>query len=397
VFIPAGETPANPYHPDEPFHTTDFFTDVALEYLEQARSTPDEPFLLHLCYNAPHFPLEAPDDLVAKYRGRYRKGWDVLKREKLTRLKEMGLVHPEQQLPRATGFDLIKREPHDFHAAVDNGDLPDWETLSASDRRELDFRRALYAAQVEHLDRNLGRVVLALKAQGRFENTLIVFMSDNGCSGEVGPFGCNWGVNHEENFPEWKREGGWASSQGQCWASLSNAPFRKFKIFVHEGGIASPFIAHWPEGIADPGRIQTDQVFHLIDLMPTLCEVAGARYPSATSRGSITPLEGESMAGYFSDPHLSAEPRTLFWQHELNAAVRQGNWKLVTSNDRQDDAWELYDLSTDRSESRNLIERESGLADQLKTEWRSWSERVGVIPRPEDRDPFRPLPIGDPA
>jgi len=381
--IDAGKPAENSYRPGQEFYTTDYFTDVAIDTISQA--SPDRPFLLHLCYNAPHFPLEAPDDLVAKYRDRTMQGWDAMRDAKLARMKSMGIVGEKQTLPRAQGFVCEQREGFDYRPSFDTGDLPAWDSLSREDQEELAFRRAIYAAQVERMDQNIGRLVACLRQRGLLDNTLILFMSDNGCSGELGEFGCNWPTHRRHNYSDWRTEGGWATSQGQCWASLSNTPFRKYKIFVHEGGIATPFIAHWPEGIATPGRICTDQTFHLIDIMPTLCEVAGASYPGETA----PPMQGTSMLPWLEDPQRPAQGRTLYWQHELNAAIRDGDWKLVTSDARDDSAWELYDLTHDRSESEDVRVGNPLLVAELKQNWRTWAEDVHAVPWPEDRESMR--------
>ena len=391
LFIGSDAVPTDPYAPDQEFHTTEFFTNVALDYIDQACREPDDPFYLHLCYNAPHFPLEAPDELINKYRGRYRKGWDQLRAEKLERMQAMGIVPTTQTLPKAVGFDQEEREGFDFKPSVDSCGLPAWDSLSDSDQEELDFRRSLYAAQVEHMDLNVGRVIDDLAERGILDETLILFMSDNGCSGELGPFGMNWSNYHSGNYPEWRTEGGWATAQGQCWASLSNTPLRKYKIFVHEGGIASPLIAHWPQGIAESGQLCMDQTFHLIDIMPTLCEVAGAQYPINYEGRSITPGEGMSLLPWFNGT-ASPMKRTLYWQHEINAAIRDGNWKLVTSDDRDPNAWELYDLSADRSESEDLSQLYPEKLEELKAKWRAWAKSSDVLPYPEARDSLRQIP-----
>jgi len=392
-FIPAGENPTNPYRPEEEFYTTDFFTDVALDYLEQAAGTPQKPFLLHLCYNSPHFPLEAPDHLIEKYRGRYLKGWDVLRAEKLERMKAMGIVGGEQTLPRVRAFDY--RDMGLVHQAAYSTDpLPEWESLSAEDREELDFRRAIYAAQIDRLDQNIGRIVDALFRLGVFDDTLILFMSDNGCSGEVGRFGMSWNRCRRENHAHWRKRSGWSISQGQCWASYSNTPLRKYKIFVHEGGIASPFIAHWPARIRTAGRIYGEPMFHLMDVMPTLCEAAAAEYPSAYRGRTVTPCQGISMLPFLTGERTEAPPRCLYWQHETNAAVREGNWKLVTENDRRPDRWELYDLSTDRSETEDLRAEHPELAAAMQRKWRRWAEKVHALPYPEHRN-CRGIPLAD--
>jgi arylsulfatase len=392
LFIEAGENPINPYNPDQEFYTTDFFTDTAIDYINQAGEVPDKPFLLHLCYNTPHFPLEAPDELIEKYRGRYMQGWDVLRSEKLERMKSMGIVGKNQSLPRAQGFDSEDREGYDYRPSFDTDHLPEWKSLSLEVREQLDFRRAIYAAQIERLDQNIGRLVNHLKESDLLDNTLILFMSDNGCSGEMGEFGCNWPEKGRGNYREWRKEGGWATSQGQCWASLSNTPLRKYKIFVHEGGIASPFIAHWPNGIKAPGEICFEQVFHLIDIMPTLCEVAGTTYPDIFAGKRITTRQGMSMLPYLVNDSAAPVERTIYWQHELNAAIRAGNWKLVTSDDRDEAAWELYDLTGDRSETEDLRAGNPEVADRLKKQWQVWASDTHVIPWPEERGNLRRIP-----
>ena len=386
LLIPAGESPINPYNPTHEFYTTDFFTDVALDYINQAQQQPDRPFLLHVCYNVPHFPLEAPEKLIEKYLGRYRQGWDRLRREKFTRMKDLGVVGSDQKLPQLKGF-ANERLPGFGTIAKETDVLPSWESLSRQEQQELDFRRAIYAAQIDRFDQCVGRVVDHLKRHGILDNTLILFFSDNGCSGETGLFGMNWGKYTQANYRTWRKKGGWSISQGQCWAGYSNTPLRKYKKFVHEGGIASPFIAHWPAGIKQPGRIHREQFFHLIDIVPTLCDIASVSYPSEQNGKPVLPLEGISMLPYFNDPHAGPElPRVLYWQHENHAAIREGNWKLVTVNDRDDQGWELYDLSRDRSETEDVSQEKVELVKRLKTKWRSWASRSNVLPFPEQRN-----------
>ena len=384
--------PVNPYNSEKEFYTTDFFTDTAIDYIDQAAEKPDIPFFLHVCHNAPHFPLEAPDHLIEKYRGRYLKGWDRLKEEKLERMKAMGIVGPGQKMARGTGFDQAEREGFNFKPPFDTEEIPKWDEHNENQKEELDFRRAMYAAQIERLDENIGRVTEHLKKKELLDNTLILIMSDNGCSGELGFYGMNWPQYQISNYEEWRTRGGWSISQGQCWASLSNTPLRKYKIFVHEGGIGSPFIAHWPKGISEPGRICSDQTFHLIDIMPTLCDVAGAVYPEERSGHRTTPVQGISMVPWFTDSGKAEEARTLYWQHEVNAAIRQGNWKLVTSDDRKPDSWELYDLTEDRSESDDLSGDQPQRVEQMKAQWREWAENSDVLPWPEERGGMERIP-----
>jgi len=311
--------------------------------------------------------------------------------EKLQKMKEMKLVSQKQKLPRIKGFDHGPKEGFDFSVPTVTKDLSKWNSLSAHDQEELDFRRAIYAAQIERLDWNIGRIIKHLKKKHSLDNTLILFFSDNGCSGELTEFGMNWDKYTSENYRQWKKLGGWSVSQGQCWASLSNTPLRKYKIFVHEGGISTPFIAHWPHGIKQKGTINTSQVFHIIDIMPTLCALTGAKYPMVFKDREIIPLPGKSMLPYLKNTNRHPFPRTLFWQHETCAAVRKGDWKLVSVFDRDKNAWKLHNLSEDRSETVNLIEKNPGIAAELNQLWMQWAEKVHVLPFPENRDTSKSL------
>lgn len=384
LFIESQENPVNPYRPDEEFYTTDFFTDVAIDYIDQATADDDKPFLLHLCYNAPHFPLETPEMLIEKYRGRFREGWDKLRSEKLDLMKEIGIVPETQLLPDVKGFHNERLEGFVSVGRVGNP-LPKWETLSEADQDQLDFRRAMYAGQVDRMDSNIGRIIDHLEANQLLDNTLILFLSDNGCSGELGLYGLNWGKYTSDNYEEWRKLGGWSISQGQCWAAYSNTPFRKYKKFVHEGGIATPFIAHWPAKIAKPGRVVKDQAFHLIDVLPTLAELAGAEYPAFRDSLEMPALPGMSIVPFLMDPEMAPRDRTLYWQHETTAAIREGNWKLVSANDRDPAEWELYDLSNDRSETENLVAEHPAKAAALRAKWEQWAKAVNVVPYPETR------------
>ena len=390
VWIPAGQEPTNPYQPNEDFYTTDFFTDAGIDYINQALERPDKPFVLHLCYNVPHFPLETPDELIAKYKGRYLAGWDKLTKEKIARQKELGVIDANAKFNRNQRFanvQLSANIPQRF--GMPRGNLPRWDRLGNEAQRELDFRRAMYAGQVDNLDQNVGRLVAHLRDHGILDNTVILFLSDNGCSGETGDYGMNWGNYLESNYPTWKKKSGWSISQGACWAAYSNAPFRMYKKFVHEGGISTPLIVHWPRGIAQPGRIEKEAVIHLVDVFPTLLELSGAKHPTQRNGQPVQPLVGQSFATHLTDPAAPATSRTLYWQHENHSAIREGDWKLVTFNDRRDDSWELYRLRdgdrSDRGETRNLAGEHPRRVAQMKAKWREWATRVSALPFPETR------------
>ena len=424
----------NPYQPDKDFYTTEYFTDVALEYIDDALSEGDKPFFLYLTYNAPHFPLEAPDETIAKYEAKlgdpewvaeYGEGWDEMRQKKLARQKSAGVVPAGQRLPDVHYFNNVRIMPG-MQTGTDRNVLPKWKDLSEEVKKETLFRRAIYNAQVDNMDENIGRVVDKLKEEGVYENTLILFVSDNGCSGEMGVFGTHFaggkydyaagewrdgeftrrgeqeeggwsrkdrvgGVGYmKSNYDEWKKFSGWATTQGQGWASYSNSPFRKFKKFAHEGGIASPLIVHWPKGFSAKGDVSDQPYFHFVDIMPTLLEVAGAEYPENYGGKSRLPLEGVSMLPYFQEPDRDMADRPIFWQHETHAAVRRGKWKAVTDNDRSVPiAWELYDLTNDRSETNDLAAEHPEIVAELDAEWNRFAERANVKPFPETRNAAR--------
>jgi arylsulfatase len=205
----------------------------------------------------------------------------------------------------------------------------------------------------------------------------------------------NWHKYKKANYKQWRKASGWSTSQGQCWATYSNTPFRKYKQYVHEGGIASSFIAHWPKGIAHKGQIIGNQIFHLVDIMPTLCELAGVNYPDTYNGRKIKPNPGISMLPYWKDRIDQPQKRTLYFQHLNHSAVREGDWKLVTLNDRDDSHWELYNMSQDRSETDNQIHTHPDIAKNLKDKWHKWAKKVNVLPFPEDRQLIGKNPLSD--
>ena len=313
-----------------------------------------KPFYLHLCHNAPHFPLQAPADEIARFRGKYREGWDKLRRARNQKEIELGIVN--KSWPLAPRVQAIAA----------------WESLSESEKDRFDHIMAVYAAVVSHLDRAMGDLVAGLKQRGVYENTLLLFMSDNGGNAEAGAAGRDKGDPSQ------------AASQwycGESWASLENTPFRFYKHYNHEGGIATPLIVHWPAGIEARGELRT-QVGHLIDIMPTCVEAAGATYPETFHGNPIPPMEGRSLVPAFSNRPVPRE--ALYWEHEGNAAVRVGDMKLVRAGRQA--PWELYDLSKDRTEMlNNLAAKEPPIASDLAAKWEAWAIRAFVKPYPGQR------------
>lgn len=363
LVIPPTAEPANTLHPDQEWYTTDVFTDWSLKFLDEAKND-ERPFFLYTAYNAPHWPLEAPDENIGNYRGKYDDGWDELRAEKLTRMKKLGLVSDATKLSTSG--------------------CPEWDSLPEDDRRELAFRREIYAAQIERMDQNIGRIVSKLEKLGQLENTLILFLSDNGCSSERGMFGYGWKKNTKSNFAQWRKQSGRSASQGEAWSNASNTPFRLHKRWVHEGGIATPLIAHWPKTITDGGKL-THQPGHVVDVMATCVDVSGAEYPQTLEDRTIKPAAGSSLLPAMRNSSHN-EPRTLFWEHEKHAAIRAGDWKLVTLNAAEDAAWELYDMSSTRTETANVAADHPERVVELKRRWTQWAQQANVLPWPENRD-----------
>lgn len=331
------------------FYMTDAFTDHAVEFLEQ-QPGPEHPFFLYLAYTAPHWPLHAWPEDIAKYRGKYRIGWDELRQRRYQRLLELGIIDPKWAL-----------SPRD-------ADVPPWD--SVEDQDDWDLRMSVYAAMIDRMDQGIGRVLAALKRIGAEENTLILFLSDNG--------GCHETAEGRKLHKPGTKPGerGSFTAYKRPWANASNTPFRLFKHWVHEGGIATPLIARWPAGISARGTL-THQMGHIIDLMPTCLETAGAVYPAAGRDGKtpVLPLEGRSLLPILQGKTREPHPE-LYWEHMGNRAVRQGAWKLVAAKNGD---WELFDMEADRTELHRLGAEHPGKAEELLSLYETWAKRVGVI------------------
>lgn len=353
MVLPVGTNPINHLKPDNEWYTTDVFTDYACHFIDQVNQQDDRPYFLYLAYNAPHFPLHAKSEDIAKYRGTYREGWGKFRKQRYEQLIKLGVLEP--------GW------------ALSSLDVPEWNTLTDAQRDDMDFKMSLFAAIVDRLDQNIGRVIDHIQASGELDDTLVVFLSDNGGTKETGLFGIKGDENTVANYDEWAKVGGWTSSYGQGWAGLSNAPFRRYKRENHEGGISAPFVAHWPNGIEAEGELR-HQPAHLIDLMPTFVEAANAKYPTEQNGHTIQPMEGESLVRSFASTDIT--PRTLYWEHEGNRAVRDGDWKLVGQRNQP---WELYHIAQDRTELTNVINDEPQRAEALTNQWTTWADRVNVL------------------
>ncbi|MEP0842875.1 MAG: arylsulfatase [Phycisphaerae bacterium] len=337
-----------PYEPPaEGFYMTDAFTDAAIGFIQEHDGR--QPFFLYLAYTAPHWPLHALPADIERYKGKYLKGWDVLRAERHARQIEMGLVDKRWLLtPRPVGRNT-----------------PAWADVPEAQRAAWDLKMAVYAAQIDRMDQNIGRLLQTLAASGHDQNTLILFLSDNG--------GCAESIDRGKPG---EPPGGKDSflSYGVAWANASNTPFRLYKHWVHEGGIATPLIAHWP-GVIKPGGI-TDQVGHVIDLMATCLDAARVEYPKTYAGREIAPLEGKSLVPVFEGRRREGHAY-LFWEHEGNRAVRQGQWKLVAQHGKP---WELYDLQADRTELNDLADQHPQRVKEMAAQYEAWARRAGVVP-----------------
>lgn len=346
----------------EGFYSTDNYTSKAIEFMGEA-TTQGKPFFVHLCYNAPHWPLHALPQDIAKYRGKYRGGWDSIRTARHEQLKGMGILD--------TRWDISPRDEQ----------APAWS--DAGHKEWEDARMAVYAAMVDRVDQNIGRIVEHLRKTGQLDNTLILFVSDNGgCAETQVPGGGKSETQttrdgkpmHFGNLPDLEPGGADTfQSYDLPWANASNSPFRRFKHWVHEGGISTPMVAHWPKAIA-PGAIRHEAA-HFIDVAATLYELAGASYPKEFQGRAVQPLEGQSFAALLRGKAWQRDG-ALFWEHEGNRAARRDNLKLVC---RYPGQWELYDIIADRTELRDLASQYPQFVADLGKQYDQWAQRCGVI------------------
>lgn len=335
------------------FYSTDMFTEKAIEFIKSGKD--DKPFFLYLAYNAPHWPLHAKDEDIQKFIGKYMAGWDNLRQQRLKRQIKMGL------------FDKsVKLTPRDER-------VRSWELVSQDQKVKSDYRMAVYAAQIYAVDYNIGKLVEYLKKTKQLNNTLIMFLSDNGACGEpYTEFG--GGQQSEINNPD-----KWGSiSYGLGWANLSNTPYKLYKNNASEGGIRTPFIAHWPKKIKKYKAEFIDAKGHLINIMPTIIEVSGATYPSSYHGKKILPLEGKSLLTTF----LTGKPVKddyLFFEHSYNRAVIKGDWKAVSRIGT--DSWFLYHLKNDITEQNNVADQYPEIVTDMAARWEEWAIRSNALPK----------------
>lgn len=349
---------------DRAFYTTDAFTDHAIQFITQERSGADRPFFLYLSYTAPHWPHQAHEEDIAKYKGKYMKGWDAVRDQRYRKQRSLGLIDPKWELsPRP-----------------DN--VPEWSSLGTKKRKEMDLRMAVYAAMVDSIDQNVGRLLKSLESNGKLDNTLILFLSDNGACAEGPPMGRGAIMDPE------KRNQQTANNYGAAWAHVSSTPFRLYKHYTHEGGAATPFFMHWPSRIAAQSEWY-DSPAQLIDIVPTILDVAGATYPTKAHGSEIPSLRGVSLSASFDG---KAIPRTaaMYSEHEDNAFMMDGDWKLVgrgvsTHDGPREELWELYNLADDRTELNELSDTDPDRVRRMADQWLTWAKEDRVYPKPEKK------------
>ena len=342
------------------YYVTTATADHSVKYLqEHAAKFGGQPFFHYLCFTAPHFPLHAPEADVAKYRDTYGKGWNVIAEARYARLRQMGIVtHALPPMERDVGppyafpEDLKKLGPDEVNRPVP------WSELTGSQQMFQAAKMAIHAAMVDRMDQEIGRVIAQLKAMGAYENTLILFASDNGASAEM----MVRGDGHDPAAPMGSAKSFLCIGPG--WSSASNTPFRRHKTWVHEGGIATPLIAHWPAGIAARGELRQSPT-HLIDVLPTVLELAGAKIPAEIKGFPVPPSPGRSFAAALKKDVTVARD-FLWWEHEGNRALRAGDWKIVALAKGD---WELYNLAVDRGESANLAAEHPAKVRELEARW----------------------------
>lgn len=334
-----------PYTPtDKNFYTTDHFTDNALMWLDQYKED-DRPFFLYLAYNAPHDPLMAWPEDIAKYKGQYNTGYEAIRKARYEKQRKLGIIDKRYELSAPI--------------------YQPWESLTREQQVEEAEKMEVYAAMIDRMDQNIGRVITKLKELGKYENTIIIFMSDNGASAEVIELSDSYGPIG--SLSNWK-------SLGENWANVSNTPLRYYKNISYQGGISSPLIVTWPKGGVSAGT-KSGFVGHMIDIMPTFVDIAGTDYPSQYRDRTILPYEGISLLPAILRGKTERE-KPIFWEWQHGRAVREGKWKLVKQG--FDSPWALFDMEKDPSETVDLASKNPETVGRMNKMFEDWKKRVSI-------------------
>jgi arylsulfatase A-like enzyme len=384
-----GESNAESDARDPAFFYTDAITDEAVDFVDAHTGTRQRPFFLYVAYTAPHWPLHAADEAeIATYDGVFEDGWDTLRERRLERSQAAGVLAPDVRLS----------DPDPARPAWAHAPHRAWQVR----------RMQVYAAQVERMDRGIGRIVAALEAAGALDDTIVVFLSDNGASPEELPLvplerfrsrtdilrertreGAPVAIGNDPGVPPGSEAT--FQSYGRAWANLSNTPFRLYKRWAHEGGVCAPFIIRWRSGDLSEGRV-VDAPFQLVDVLPTLLEATATSYPGERQGLPVPSLEGRSMLPALRGAEMPES--SLSWEHTGTAGVRRGRWTLVRAYGQP---WELYDLTADRSERDDLAADQPALAGELAADWDAWAHRIGLIPWPVTLEIYRERNLLDEA
>jgi arylsulfatase len=391
------------YQPEEKWYYTDAISDNAVKFIDgHEQSSEDKPFFMYVAYTAAHWPLHAPEEEIELHEGKYDEGYASIRKERYEKLQTEGLIDEDWKLSER---------------------VADWNSLGNKDWRARNME--VYAAMISRMDKGIGRIVDELKQNNMLENTLILFLQDNGgCAETLGWL--NESAHPYDSIPEepvyelmgddelqtrmapkQTRDGFPVAvmskkvmagpsetyhAYGPNWANVSNTPFRKYKHWVHEGGVATPLIAHWPARIKDQGEIRR-QPSHLIDIMATIVDITDVDYPDNYKGHRIQPTEGKSLMGVFTE-NKPIDREAIYFEHEGNRAIRKGKWKLVSKAypnpgkfRRTDtipvDQWALYNLEKDRTETNNLANQYPEKVKKMAAQWQEWAKRTNTIPKPK--------------
>jgi arylsulfatase A-like enzyme len=375
------DQPLPPVEPNTGYYATTAIAQHAIDFLisHQAHAR-NEPFFLYLAFTSPHFPLHALTEDFEIYRSRYTDGWDVLRQERYQRIKKLGLVNcalgrfDPEIIP---AWNLSEQQLREEIGPGEIGRAVPWNSLSREQKGFQPIKMALHAAMIDRMDREIGRVVAQLRAMKALDNTVIFFLSDNGASAEQ----IIRGDLHDRTAPPGSART--FLSIGPAWAGLANTPFRLHKSWVHEGGISTPLIVHWPRGIHAQGELRQNPG-HVIDLAPTILELAGGKWPTVINGETVPQPPGKSLVPVFSKDD-TVKHDSLWWYHEGNRAIRVGNWKLVADHKNP---WELYDLATDRCESKNLAKEKPEKAKELDLAWTKQMDEFRALAVLRDQPKF---------
>ena len=350
------------FYKGEDFFKTDAFTDYALERL-QSRPDQNAPFFLYLPYGAAHYPLQAREEDIQKFKGKYLVGWDSIRQRRYTKMIELGILDDKYKLSEPTS-NVNKFRGHPGGDKEIRDKIPQyrpWDSLTDKEREDLDLEMAVFAAMVHRMDWNIGRVVEYLKQTNQYENTLIMYLSDNGSC----PYDSNRDFEFEPGDPAGYR------TLCAAWANAGNTPFKFFKQFGHEGGAHTHFIAHWPKSIA-PNQI-TNQQAHLVDIFPTILDAVSVQYPNEIEGKPSLPLHGSSMMPIFNGEQRPEPERIVSGHQPRFRMYREGDWKIVNTNGEK---WSLYNLEDDMTEIQDLSESNAAKLEELKENLQAWESTL---------------------